>query len=206
MSRGDRRRGRKDSRSEQVTLDQLLGEVGEWSPPEPERRSRWWLRDSIIALTTAFGIFVILRALSLHAPYAVLASVVFTLLLLRRALLVVPVPAPPPSLYSEVWGAVDDQGPRLAPVDGVVRAVERWEARFGWTERDASRFTSAVHPRLYELVDERLRQRHGITMRNDPPRARALIGEQLWTFLHERVARTPSAREITAIVGDMEKI
>lgn len=206
MSRGDRRRGRKDNRSEQVTLDQLLGEVGEWTPPEPERRSRWWVRDTIIALLTAFAVYVIMRALSVAAPYAVLASTMFAVLLLRRALLAVPVPPPPAAVYSEVWGAVEDQGPRLATVDGVVRAVERWEASFGWTERDASRFTSAVHPRLYELVDERLRQRHGITMRNDPPRARALIGEQLWTFLHERVARTPSAREMTAIVGDMEKI
>jgi hypothetical protein len=88
----------------------------------------------------------------------------------------------------------------------VARAVERWAARFDWTERDASRFTSAVHPRLYELVEERLRQRHGMTMGTDPTRARALMGEQLWTFLHARVARTPSVREMTEIVGDMEKI
>jgi hypothetical protein len=206
VSRGRRRKWAKDTRSEQVTLDQLLGESGEWVPDEPERRHRWWIRDPLVAVVIAFGIYTIMRALSFSAPFIVVVAIVVTMMLLRRALLAIPVPAPPPAVYSDVWGAVDDPGPRLAPVDGVVRAVERWEARFGWTERDASRFTSAVHPRLYELVDERLRQRHGITMRNDPARARALIGEQLWTFLHERVARTPSAREMTAIVGDMEKI
>jgi hypothetical protein len=205
MTEGSRRRRPRDSRSERVTLDQLLGEVGEWVP-ETERRPRWWIRDPFVAFMTALGIYVIMRALSLTAPFAVLVAIVFTLMLLRRALLVVAVSPPPPAVYSEVWGAVEDAGPRMAPVDGVARAVERWEARFGWTERDASRFISAVRPRLYELVDERLRQRRGITMGEDPARARALIGEQLWTFLHARAARTPSAREMAAIVADMEKI
>jgi hypothetical protein len=204
MSTGRRRRSR-DTRSEQVTLDQLLGEASDWAP-EPERRRRWWIRDPLVALTIAYCVYVVMRAISLKAPFAVVLAMVVTLLLLRRALLAVPVPRPPPAVYSEVWGTVDDPGPRMAPVDGVVRAVERWEARFSWTERDASRFTSAVRPRLYELVDERLRQRHGITMRDDPDRARALIGEQLWTFLHARAARMPSAREMTTIVGAMEKI
>jgi hypothetical protein len=202
---GSRRRRLRDTRSEQVTLDQLLGAATEWVP-EPERRSRWWIRDPFIAFMTAFGIYVTMRALSLTAPFIVILAMIVTFMLLRRALLAVPVPSPPPALHSEVWGAVDDPGPRMAPVDGVVRAVERWEARFGWTERDASRFISAVRPRLYELVDERLRQRHGITMREDAAQARVLIGEQLWKFLHARAARMPSAREMTGIVGDMEKI
>ena len=205
MSGGSRRRRPLDTRSEQVTLDQLLGEAGEWVP-ETERPSRWWIRDPFVAVTTAFGIYTIMRALSLSAPFAVLTAMIFALLLLRRALLAVPVPPPPPALYSEVWGVVDDAGPRMAPVDGVVRAVERWAARFEWTERDASRFVSAVRPRLYELVDERFRQRHGISLREDPDRARALMGDRLWKFLHARAARMPSAREMTAIVGDMEKI
>jgi|RhiMethySRZTD1v2_1073278.scaffolds.fasta_scaffold20029_6 hypothetical protein len=203
---GSRRRRPKEPRSQQVSLDQLLGDVGEWVPEEPKRRMRWWVRDPIVALVVAFGIAVFMRALSFVAPYPVLAATVFTALLLRRALLAVPVPAPPRAVYSDVWGTIDDPGPRFAPVDGVARAVERWAARFDWTERDASRFTSAVHPRLYELVEERLRQRHGMTMGTDPTRARALMGEQLWTFLHARVARTPSVREMTEIVGDMEKI
>jgi hypothetical protein len=207
MSEGGRRRRRpKDPRAEQVSLDQLLGPAGEWAPEEPPKRRRWWLRDLFIAVMTAIGIFTVLRALSFYSPFIVLVSTMFTILLLRRALLAVAVPPPPPAVYSDAWGVVDDAGPRLAAVDGVVRAVERWEARFGWTERDGSRFNSAVFPRLYELVDERLRQRHGITLRENPERARVLIGEQLWTFLHARAARTPTAREMTAIVGDMEKI
>lgn len=206
MTGGSRRRRPRDTRSEQVTLDQLLGETGEWAPAEPERKRRWWLRDLFVAVMTAFGIYTIMRALGFTAPLVVLAAVMYTVLLVRRALLAVPVPPPPPAVYSDAWGVVDDPGPRMAAVDGVVRAVERWEARFTWTERDASRFVSAVRPRLYELVDERLRQRHGITLREDPDRARALIGEQLWTFLHARAGRTPTAREMTALVGDMEKI
>lgn len=207
MSEGGRRRRRpKDTRSEQVSLEQLLGASGEWVQEEPPRRRRWWLRDPIIAVTAAFGIYTVLRALSFYSPFIVLVATMLTILFIRRALLAVPVPPAPPAVYSDAWGVVDDPGPRMAAVDGVVRAVERWEARFSWTERDGARFTSAVFPRLYELIDERLRQRHGITLREDPDRARALIGEHLWTFLHARAARTPTAREMTAIVSDMEKI
>jgi predicted secreted protein len=204
MSPAKRRKQPVDTRSERVSLDQLLGESGDWAPAKPRVR-RWWVRDLVIAAVTAGALYSVIRVGGLDAPYHVLFSVVFAFQLLRRALVAVPVTPPPPAVYSPAWGVADDEA-RLAPVDGVVRAVQRWEARFGWTERDAARFTSAVHPRLYELVDERLRQRHGITLRNDPAGARALIGEQLWTFLHARTARTPSAREMAALVGEMEKI
>jgi hypothetical protein len=196
---------RRVSNSEQVTLDQLLSD-GEWSSDQPARRTRWWLRDVLISLVVAGGAYAVLRVSGFVAPYAVLAAVVYALLLLRRAVLAVPAMPPPPAAYSELWGVIDDSPDRYAPVDGVVRAVQRWEARFGWTERDPARYKSAVHPRLYELVDERLRQRHSITLRTHPARARALIGEQLWTFLHARVARTPTAREMAAVVDEMEKI
>jgi hypothetical protein len=202
----ERRRERhKDSRSERVTLDQLLGDSGEWVPDRPRKR-RWWVRDPIIAALVAAALYAVMRVTGLVAPYPILVAVVLATLLLRRALVAVPVAAPPPALYSAAWGVTDDPTDRITVADGAVRAVERWEARFGWTERDAARYSTAVHPRLYELVDERLRQRHSITLRNDPVRARALIGEQLWTFLHARVARTPSAREMAVLVGEMEKI
>jgi hypothetical protein len=200
-----RRQPPRASRSEQVTLDQLLTESGEWAP-EQQRKSRWWVRALIISLTVAGAAYAVLRVSGLVAPYPVLVAVIYAAMVLRRALTAVPPAPPPPAAYSALWGVTDDDAGRLAPIDGLVRAVQRWEARFGWTERDPARYATAVHPRLYELVDERLRQRHGITLRDEPARARALIGEQLWTFLHARVARTPTARELTAVANEMEKI
>jgi hypothetical protein len=196
----------KDTRSEQVSLAELFEDRPSEPAAEPVGATARAFRDLIIAAAGAGAIYVVLRTLEFVAPYPLLVAVILAVQLLRRALAAVPVLPPPPALYSEAWGVVDEPADRFAVPDGAVRAVERWEARFGWTERDAARFKTAVLPRLYELVDERLRQRHGVTLRDDPARARALIGEQLWTFLHARVARTPSAREMVVLVVEMEKI
>lgn len=203
MSRRDRK-----PRPEQVSLNDLL-DFSDGGPADDDPRPvsrRWWLSDLIISAVVAAGLYVVIRTTGFETPLPVLFALVLTVMLLRRAIRAVPATPPPPATRSELWGVTDDGADRSPPADGVVRAVQRWESRFGWTERDPSRYKSAVQPRLYELVDERLRQRHGITMRSDPDRARALIGEQLWTFLHARVARTPNAREMAAVVDEMEKI
>jgi hypothetical protein len=148
-----------------------------------------------------------MRALSFVTPYSVLAATVFTALLLRRRCWPSGAGAAARRLQRRV-GHDRRSGPRFAP--GRRRGAGRWSdgGRFDWTARDASRFTSAVHsPALYELVEERpataARDDHGLT---GPHRARALWESKLWTFLHARAARTPSVREMTEIVGDMEKI
>jgi hypothetical protein len=192
-------------RGERVSLDQLFSEW-EQRQPELDRARYWWLRDLALALFVSGGIYVVMRVFGFISPYAMLVSAILAVLLLRRALVAVPVSEPPPAMYSAAWGVLDDDGTPFAPIDGLVRAVQRWESRFGWTERDHVRYASAVRPRLVELVDERLRQRHGVTVRSDPQRARALVGEQLWAFLFGRVERTPSPREVAVMVGEMEKI
>jgi hypothetical protein len=201
MSRRDRK-----PRPEQVSLNDLLDFDETGGPDAPPRPRRWWVADLVLSALVAVGAYVVIRTTGFETPLPVLFAIVFTMLLLRRALRSVPASPPPPAARSDLWGVTDDGAGANQPADGVVRAVQRWESRFGWTERDPARYKSAVQPRLYELVDERLRQRHGITLRSDPERARALIGEQLWSFLHTRVARTPTVREMAAVVDEMEKI
>jgi hypothetical protein len=192
-------------RGERVSLDQLFTDF-EQRQPELDRERYWWLRDLVLATAMATGLWAVLRVLGLVSPFPMLIGGFLAVLLLRRVLRMVPVGEPPPAMYSAAWGVIDDDGGRFAPIDGLVRAVQRWESRFGWTERDHVRYASAVRPRLVELVDERLRQRHGVTLRGDPARARELTGERLWTFLHAAVGHTPTPREVAAIVAEMEKI
>jgi hypothetical protein len=85
-------------------------------------------------------------------------------------------------------------------------ALTRWDKRLNWSRRDPDRYAKMVRPRLAEIADERLRQRHGITRDGDPKRAREIMGENLWTFLVSSPARTPNPRELAAVVKDMEKL
>ncbi len=63
-----------------------------------------------------------------------------------------------------------------------------------------------MQPLIADLVDERLRQRHGLTRDGDPERARALLGDPLWKLLEKPVKRTPAPRELAAIVAQLEKL
>ena len=106
-----------------------------------------------------------------------------------------------------------DQDPQIVdrvragqPDDGLRRALQRWEQRLSWTDRDAVRFVSVVRPRLAELVGERLRPRHGIRVGDDPAAARALLGEPLWAFLRGPIHHSPTPAQLAAIVARMEQL
>jgi hypothetical protein len=70
---------------------------------------------------------------------------------------------------------------------------------------DPGRFARTVGAPIGELVDERLRQRHGITRETDPARAQAIVGENLWALLGPQ-RRLPSAREVAAAVAELDRI
>lgn len=93
-----------------------------------------------------------------------------------------------------------------APPDGLRGAVKRWETRLEWCYADNGAYSRKVVPLLGEIVDERLRQRHGITRASDPARARKLIGDPLWTFLAGPGRRPPAPRELAILIAWMERI
>lgn len=90
--------------------------------------------------------------------------------------------------------------------DGIRDGVKSWQTRLDWTGKDATRFAASVQPALVELVDERLRARHGVSRTSDPERARQLLGPELWKFVNEPVSRRPTARDLAPLVAAMEAL
>jgi hypothetical protein len=89
--------------------------------------------------------------------------------------------------------------------DGMLDAVRRWDRRLAWGIEGPDRFRHTVAGRLGEVVDERLRLRHGITRDSDPQKARALLGERVWALLGP-IDRVPSHRQVQAALEDLEKV
>ncbi len=83
------------------------------------------------------------------------------------------------------------------------------EYRLSWGSVERQRFEQRVRPLLVRLVDERLRQRHGIDPAREPDRARKIVGEQLWqlrTGTPTPGEKPPSPREVAATVELIEAI
>jgi hypothetical protein len=90
--------------------------------------------------------------------------------------------------------------------DGLALAITRWDTMMDWSHTDAARFNRKVLPRLAEVVDERLRQRHGVDRATDPVRAKGVLGDPLWTFVTTPSRRPPNPRELEQIVSALEKL
>lgn len=188
-------------------------------PLSPFRDRRWWLRKIFFSLGLGAVIFGGLRLARLEVPYALLVLTILAVLLLRHALREVAAEPLPDAVTGRNVdrSAMDPADPArggsglrhsVMPSDGLAFAVGRWDDRLAWSERDPDRFHVLMMPRLRELVDERLRRRHGVTIDGDPQRARELLGEELWSLLHasRRVTgkNRPGARTLESIVARLE--
>jgi hypothetical protein len=89
--------------------------------------------------------------------------------------------------------------------DGMAEAVRKWDRRLGWGDVDGQRWSRAVGQHLGELVDEMLRQRHGITRATQPERARAVLGERVWALLGP-LERPPTPKQVHAALADLERM
>jgi hypothetical protein len=186
-----------------ASIDELLRH--EEDPPRPQRRAghagRRLFKDALKAAALTAVIVVGLRAFGLAAPYPLVFGGLLALFGLRRVLGQV-APPPPPRAAGE---RRDDASGWPKP-DSMSLAVSRWETRFDWARTDPGRFARIVQAPIAEILDERLRQRHGLTRATDPARARALLGEALWTFLETPANRPPTPRELAAVLTAMEQI
>jgi hypothetical protein len=168
---------------------------------EPVSGIRWWLRSLFVAVgLTALTVFG-LRLYGIGVSVVAVLTAVLTLLLLRR----VTAQLAPPQLSRQLVVATEADY-RVNEPDGVRSEVSRWERRLQWSHGELERFVRTMRPLLADLVDERLRQQHGITRASDPMRARAMLGEPLWALLHGRVYRTPIRREFAEILAKLESL
>lgn len=182
-----------------TTLDDLLTGGGEEAPPRGRRRRVVWLVKALLAAAVLAGAAVaVLRMIGYGLPYPLAFAGLFALLVLRRLVrgLGCRTPAHP---GGRPRGTVDPDEP-----DQLADAVRRWQTRLS-AGRAGIRPFARVSP-LLELVDERLRLRHGVTLDSDPVRARTLLGERLWAYLADPAAATPSPRDLAALLTDVEKL
>jgi hypothetical protein len=104
---------------------------------------------------------------------------------------------PPPAGPAQIDTAPDQPGvPRF-------QFAARWERRLSVPSGNPEWYGRVARDRLAALVGERLRQRHGI---RSLPRARPILGEELYAFLTAPLTRTPSPAELDRLITRMEEL
>lgn len=194
-------------RGENASIFDLLEHEEE--PTRKAARERtgagWWVRSALIAATlTAVTVFA-LRLFAVGVSWPAVFAGFFALLLLRRLTAGV-APPPPPRANAHRSHGTDEGLYHWGGQDALRGAVNRWERMLAGAQNDGGLFARTVLPPLGELVDERLRQRHGLTRASDPARARALLGDPLWEFLTNPAKRSPTPRDCAAIVAKLESL
>ncbi|MEV6812256.1 hypothetical protein [Micromonospora sp. NPDC051296] len=190
-----------------ASIDDLLS-FEEERPAQPGRRESGPLRTVVNVLGIAAAATVVLvaglRVVGLRVSLLILVAAVLTLLVVRRIVAALAPPRTRTGVPSP--GGEEDGMYNWTARDALRTAINGWEWPLDWSKTNPERFTEVILPRLAELADERLRLKHGVTREADPTRARALLGDRLWTFLETPPRRTPSPRDLAVIVAELEKI
>nr|WP_231925501.1 hypothetical protein [Micromonospora purpureochromogenes] len=178
-------------------------------PPRAGRqrggRARAVLRTLAVAAAATAVVLAVLRAVGLQVSIWIVVAGVLAVLAVRRVTAALS-PPPPPRAGGRAPAGEEPGSYNWGARDALRSAINGWERPLDWCSGRPERFAERVLPRLAELADERLRQRHGLTRESDPARARTLLGEPLWTFLSTPSRRSPSPRDLAAIVAELEKI
>ncbi|GAA1794293.1 hypothetical protein GCM10009682_15100 [Luedemannella flava] len=195
-----------------VGIDDLLSREEDDPTPrrKPERPARQFLiRTAITAPLIAAVLYAMLPLLQVKMAYPLLLAFTLAVLVIRRAVRLVVEPGRrlTRDLVAHRVVAYDptrDDG--VVGADGLSRAVLRWEMRLEWSGVERQRFMKRMPLLIGEIVDERLRQRHGLTLEHDRAAARRLCGPELWAFLTEPMTRIPTPRQFAVIVKQMEAL
>ncbi|MEU7867871.1 hypothetical protein [Dactylosporangium sp. NPDC049140] len=218
-------------REEMVGLDELFdggpAVPRREQPPRPGRPPsrpfdwRWWVRRLFVAFALTTVGFGILYFVGYEVSYPLVLLTIVAIQVMREMLQQVhaddlpatvtgaglePVARPDENARPDRPPGRRELRDSIPTGDGILVAVAKWDDRFVWGERDPNRFAAVVVPRFTDLVDARLRQRHGITLAGNPEQARRLVGEDLWQLLHYTPSRVPSPQDIASIVAKVEAL
>lgn len=183
-----------------ASIDELFSGGAEEPAVRPPSKSRTVVIRTVLVSGCLTGLlWAALRIGGLATPIPFLFLIAFAVVLLLTFASGVRPPRPPRTAGRHV--NTDD----LA-ADGLLHVVKRWQNRLDWCHADAAAFNRKIQPQLLELVDERLRQRHGVVRTREPQLAARIVGEPLTTFLTTPVRRPPSPRELALLIDQMEKI
>lgn len=189
-----------------ASIDDLLGYEEETATPPGRSRRSIVLLTLLRTIVITGVVTLLLRGVGVAVPVVLVAAGVLALLALRRLLVLVAPPARRPGRrVSGEFDAGDGMYQWPSP-DAMRWAVTRWEQRLAWYVDVPTTFTERLQPMLRDLADERLRQRHGVTIAGDPHRARMLLGEPLWTVLTSTRRRGPGLHELAAAVARLEDL
>ena len=188
-----------------TSLDELLSAEPERPrrrrPPAGQFGGRQVLRLALLAAALAGAAWVVLYVVNVVIDYWFLFLVAAALIAVRRVAVAM---RPDPDLVAR-----PDRDPEAGDLAFPARPfaeARRWADRLDWMDRDAGRFRRRVRPALVQIVDERLRQRHGLTLNGDPGRARTLLGDPLWTVLTAPEPKAPTPRDLAALLARVEEL
>lgn len=196
----------------EVGLDDLFWQTGTQSVLRVDTRSqlsRWLLGRVFLAVSGAAVIYGLLYFVRLTIPFALLLVFILVVAWLRESLRAVaagPLPVQVTGRGIRLLGQDPGvTGPTLlGDHDGVAVAVDRWAGRLAMSGSGSGRLV--IKTVLGDLVDERLRLRHGFTRASDPDRAREMMGESLWRMLQNPSAGGHIPRDMAALVQRIEEL
>jgi hypothetical protein len=151
------------------------------------------------AVLVGVGLAVLLRAADVAASPAYVIGLVVTVAVVGLLL----------ASVHAVVEPVPQVGVEEVPQPMPYRELVSLEERMSWGAVDRHRFDERVRPQLLRVAGERLRQRHGVRLLDEPDRARSIMGDELWAFLTappNPAGQPVGRRELDRVVRQMEAL
>lgn len=196
------------SGAEEVGLDDLFGTVeGQPAAFAGSGNARWLLGRAFLSVAVGAVIYGGLMFLEYVVPYPLIVVTVFTAALVKHLLSGLGIRRLPRQLTGQgLRAVVTGRRPYPEADDGIAIAVGQWQSKLVSSGRGRGKLPRQTVSDLRDLVDERLRQRHGVTRDTDPVRAQEMMGEHLWRMLHATRGSSPTQEDVALAVQRIEEL